>query len=147
MEASSAMKFLVDANVFSEATKPQPDEAVLAWLGRHETEPAVNQIILGELEYGILLLPSSKKREQLREWFASGVKHVPVFEPDADTGRVWATLLAELKRKGRAMPITDSLVAASARQHRLTVATRHSGDFVHAGVKVVNPFERSAPGG
>jgi predicted nucleic acid-binding protein len=55
MEANSAMKFLVDASVLSEATEPQPDEAALAWLGRHETEPAVNPIILGELEYGILL--------------------------------------------------------------------------------------------
>jgi predicted nucleic acid-binding protein len=74
-------------------------------------------------------------------WFASGVKHVPVFEPDADTGRVWATLLAELKRKGRAMAIKDSLVAASARQHRLTFATRNADEIAHAGVKVVNPFE------
>jgi hypothetical protein len=136
------MKFLVDANVLSEATKPRPNDAVLEWLSRHETELAVNPIILGELEYGILLLPSSKKRERLRQWFAAGVKHLPVLDLDAGTGRVWATLLAALKRKGRAMPVKDSLVAATARQHRLTVATRNTSDFAHAGVKVVNPFER-----
>jgi predicted nucleic acid-binding protein len=135
------MKFLVDAPVLSEATQPRPDEAVLAWLRRHETELAVNPIILGELEYGILLLASSQKRERLRRWFADGVQHLPVFDLDAGTGRVWGTLLAELKRKGRAMPVKDSLVAATARQHRLTVATRNTGDFAHAGVKVVNPFE------
>jgi predicted nucleic acid-binding protein len=59
------MKYLVDANVLSEATKPQPNARVLAWLERHETQLAVNPIILGELQYGILLLPSGRKRERL----------------------------------------------------------------------------------
>jgi hypothetical protein len=61
------VKFLVDANILSEATQPRPDEAALAWLSRHETELAVNPIILGELEYGILLLPAGKKRERSNE--------------------------------------------------------------------------------
>lgn len=107
------MKFLVDANVLSEATKPRPDEAVIEWLGRHESDFAVNPIILGELEYGILLLPSSKKRERLRAWFAKGIKYLPVLDIDAATGRAWAELLAELRRKGRSMPVKDSLVAAT----------------------------------
>jgi toxin FitB len=134
------VKFLVDANVLSEGTKPQPDNAVIAWLSRHETELAVNPIILGELEYGILLLPASKKRDRLRKWFAASVDHLPVLEIDAATGRVWARLLAELKRAGRAMPVKDSLIAATARQHGLTVATRNIAHFAHAGAKVVNPF-------
>ncbi len=134
------IKFLVDANVLSEATRPRPDEVVLAWLDRHETELAVNPIILGELEYGILLLPSSKKRERLKDWFASGVQHLTVLDLCAETARVWAGLLADLKRKGHAMPIKDSLIAATARQYRLAVATRNTADFAHAGVKTVNPF-------
>jgi predicted nucleic acid-binding protein len=40
------------------------------------------------------------------------------------------------------LPIKDSLVAATARQHRLNVATRNTPDFAHAGVKLVNPFGR-----
>ena len=139
--AIGQMKFLVDANVLSEATKPRPSNAVLKWIAQHETELAVNPIILGELEYGILLLPSGKRRERLVRWFGSGVKYLPLIELDAGTGREWARLLAELKGKGRAMPVKDSLLAATARQHRLTVATRNSSDFLHAGVKVVNPFE------
>ena len=135
-----AMKFLVDANVLSEGTKPHPNEAVIAWLSRYEIELAVNPIILGELEYGILLLPASKKRDRLKQWFRASVNHLPVLEIDAETGRIWAGLLAELKRKGRAMPVKDSLVAATARQHRLTVATRNTDDFAYAGVKFVNPF-------
>ena len=135
------MKYLIDANVLSEVTKPQPNQAVVDWLGRNETVIAVNPIILGELQYGILLLPSGKKRERLLKWFAAGIKHLPVIELDADTAAIWAALLANLRRKGRSMPIKDSLVAATASQHRLIVATRNTADFAHANVKVVNPFD------
>jgi predicted nucleic acid-binding protein len=38
------------------------------------------------------------------------------------------------------MPIKDSLIAASALVHRLTVVTRNQRDFDKAGVEVVNPF-------
>lgn len=135
------MKYLVDANVLSEATKPQPAAAVVDWLRDHDRRLVVNPIILGELEYGILLLPAGRRRTRLQNWFADGIKRLHVLDMDVDTAKVWAGLLAELKRKGRAMPIKDSLIAATARQYRLTVATRNVDDYRHAGIAMVNPFE------
>lgn len=135
------MNFLVDADVLSEATKPQPAPSVNDWLRVHERRLVVNPIVLGELEYGILLLPAGRRRTRLQKWFAEGARKLFVLDIDADTASVWAELLAELKRKGRAMPLKDSLIAATARQHRLTVATRNVSDYRHAGVLLVNPFE------
>jgi hypothetical protein len=135
------VKFLVDADVLSEATKPQPAGQVVKWLRAHDQVLAVNPIILGELEYGILLLPAGRRRKKLLDWFASGVQQLNMVEIDAATAAIWATLLADLRRKGRAMPIKDSLIAATARQHRLTVATRNVAHFRHAGVQLFNPFK------
>lgn len=135
------MKYLVDANVLSEATKPKPTVCVVDWLVRHDQQLAVNPIILGELEYGILLLPASRRRLRLLDWFAEGAQRLNVVDLDAATARVWAKLLAELKRKGRAMPVKDSLIAATARQHHLVVATRNESHFRDAGIKIVNPFD------
>ena len=134
------MTYLVDANVLSERTKPEPAESVAAWLALHQRRLVVNPIILAELEYGILLLPAGRRRTRLEKWFSAGVTTLPVLDLDAGTAKVWAELLAELKRKGRAMPIKDSLIAATARQHRLTVATRNVNDYRYAGVAIVNPF-------
>ncbi len=134
------MKFLVDANVLSEAVKPIPEPKVLAWLRANETELAINPIVLGELQYGILLLPVGKKRDQLRKWLLSGIQYLAMLDWDANTAIEWARLLAELKTKGRAMPIKDSLIAASASQHRLSIATRNTKDFVHTRVPIINPF-------
>ncbi len=135
------MKFLVDANVLSEAVKPIPEPKVLAWLSANETELAINPIVLGELQYGILLLPGGKKRDQLRKWLLSGVQYMAMLDWDANTAMEWAHLLAELKTKGRAMPIKDSLIAASARQHLLSIATRNTKDFAHTRVPIINPFD------
>jgi predicted nucleic acid-binding protein len=133
--------FLVDANVLSEPTKPQPSPQVIAWLRAHDGQLVVSPIILGELEYGILLLPMGRRRERLLEWFTAGIQRIRVIDLDAGFASEWAKLLAELKQIGRAMPIKDSLIAATARQHQLVVATRNVTDYDNAGVKVVNPFD------
>ena len=134
------MRFLADANVLSEATKAAPSVAAVDWLRRHEHEVAVNSVVLGEIEFGILLLPSGRRRRNLEEWFSGVAEMLPVLDMDRETARVWAALLARLRKKGRAMPLKDSLIAASALQHGLAVATRNTGDFAHCGVKLVDPF-------
>ena len=134
------MTFLVDANVFSEATRPHPAPAVIEWLNQHESDLVVNPIVLGEIAYGIQLTPAGRKRTQLQKWFEQGIEQLRVVPLDAETALVWAKLLTRLKQKGLAMPVKDSLFAASALQHGLTIATRNSADFKHAGVRLVDPF-------
>jgi toxin FitB len=134
------VKFLVDANVLSEPTRAAPDAEVIRWLRRNEQEIAVDAVILGEVRFGILLLPSGKRRSRLERWFSEGVQRINCLPWEAVTGLRWAELLASLRRAGRAMPIKDSLIAATALVHGLTVATRNQADFEKAGVRVVNPF-------
>lgn len=132
--------YLVDANVLSEATKPDPNPRVIEWLRRHERSLSVDPVILGEIRFGILLLPRGKRCARLQRWFDDGVRRVHCLPWDADTGCRWAQLLADLRSSGRSMPIKDSLIAATALVHRLTIATRNRRDFERAGVEVADPF-------
>jgi predicted nucleic acid-binding protein len=134
------MKYLVDANVLSEPTKPTPDPRVLVWLRTHERDIAVDPVILGELRFGILILPKGRKRASLERWFDAGVGRLHCLPWDADTGVKWAELLARLRTTGKAMPIKDSLIAATALVHGLAVSTRDRVDFVNASVRIVDPF-------
>ena len=134
------MTYLVDANVLSEPTKPNPDRHVIDWLRAHEPEIAVDPIIVGELRFGIRLLPKGKKRTALERWFDSGVQRLHCLPWDSETGLRWAELLARLRSAGKAMPIKDSLVAATALVHGLIVVTRNRSDFTAAGVRMLNPF-------
>ncbi len=137
------MKYLVDANVLSEPTKPEPNARVVEWLRRNEPEIAVDPIVLGEIRFGILLLPRGKRRVRLEQWFQSGVQRIRCLAWEAPTGLRWARLLAELRTRGLSMPIKDSLIAATALTHRLAVVTRNRSDFANAEVEVIDPFERA----
>jgi predicted nucleic acid-binding protein len=135
------MKFLMDANVLSEVTRPEPSAKVVEWLRKHERDLAVTPIVLGEIEYGIGLTISPRKRKELEHWFAEGMKRLRLIDLDSGTASAWAALLVRLKKKGRAMPVKDSLIAASAIQQQLTIVTRNVSDFQHTGVSLINPFE------
>lgn len=134
------MKFLVDANVLSEATKQVPDPKVLDWLRRNERDLVVDPIILGEIRFGILRLPAGKRQVRLSEWFDAVVGRIQCLAIEADFGRRWAELLEDLRARGQAMPIKDSLIAANALQHGLTLVSRNERDFRNAGVVLLNPF-------
>ncbi|MGA2498823.1 MAG: type II toxin-antitoxin system VapC family toxin [Tepidisphaeraceae bacterium] len=134
------MTYLVDANALSEATKPEPDAKVIRWLRTNERELVVDPIILGEIRFGIHLLPAGRRRQRLEQWFNEGVAKIACLPCDAATGIRWAKLLADLRAAGRAMPVKDSLTAATALVHGLIVATRNVNDFKNAGVKIVDPF-------
>jgi predicted nucleic acid-binding protein len=134
------MTYLVDANVLSEPTKPLPDAKVVGWLSAHEGDFVVDSIILGELCLGVLALPGGRKRAQLEAWFEAVAQTIECLPWDAAVSRRWARLVSELRRKGQVMPVLDGMIAATALEHNLTVATRNVRDFQKAGVKVLDPF-------
>ena len=134
------MTYLVDANVLSEPTKPVPNNKVIDWLTANEGNLVVDSIILGKLCVGILALPRGRKRTQLEQWFGDVVQTIDCLPWDATISRRWAKLVVNSKQKGDKLPLLDSMIAATALQHDLTVATRNTRDFDKTDVQVLNPF-------
>jgi predicted nucleic acid-binding protein len=134
------MKYLIDANVLSEPTKQSAEKKVVDWLTKNEASLVVDPIVIGELRIGILAL-RGRKRERLEQWFEDVVEILECLPWDATVSRRWATLVVELKRKGETVPLLDGMIAATALQHDLIVATRNTRDFQKTGVKTLNPFE------
>lgn len=134
------MTILVDANVLSEPTKQQPTRSVVNWLRDHDREIVIDPIVLGELRFGILILPRGRRRSRLERWFDEGIGRLHCVPWEAATGLRWAQLVADMRAAGRSMPIKDSMIAATALTHGLTVSTRNQRDFEQAGVATINPF-------
>ena len=135
------MTYLVDANVLSEPTKLTADSKVVEWLTANEANLVVDPIIIGELRMGILSLPRGRKRERLEEWFEAVVETIECLPWDATVSRRWAALVVDLRRKGQTVALLDGMIAATALEHDLIVATRNIRDFKKTGVKTLNPFE------
>jgi toxin FitB len=133
------VKYLVDANVLWEATKPNPDPTIVEWLRHNERSIVVDPIVLGEIRFGILLIERSARRTKLETWLEQGIGRIHCIPFDALVGLRWAQLLADLRRRGRPMSIKDSLIAATALAHDLAVATLNQRDFKPARVRLVDP--------
>jgi predicted nucleic acid-binding protein len=133
--------FLVDACVLCEATRPEPNAKVLAWLDRHDPALHISTLTMAEILKGIHLLAVGRKRAALENWFeelmASFTGRIVPFDEDA--GRVWGAFYARHERKGRLLSSFDSLLAATALAHGHTLATRNVTDFPD-DVPVVNPW-------
>jgi len=135
------MSYLVDANVLCEATRPQVEPKVLAWLEQHDAELHVSVLTLGEILKGICLLPRGPKRRRLEAWFAEleGSFEGRVLPVDRAVMGEWAALYARHQRTGRLLSSFDSLLAATATIHGLTMVTRNHSDFPPE-LSLVNPW-------
>ena len=136
---------LLDTNVVSEVMKARPVETVLAWLNSQESEKLyVSAITIGEITYGLRILPDGKRRSELRERFEQFIGRgfdQRVLAYDESAARLYGELMGDRKELGRPSSVPDGQIAAIARCNSLAVATRNVPDFENCGIDLVNPFE------
>lgn len=131
--------YLLDTNVVSELRKQRPHGGVLAWLQSvDDTQLYLSAVTLGEIQAGVELTREQDpgKAEEIEAWLALVAGAYNVLPMDAATFRAWARLM---HRKSETL-YEDAMIAATAKVHGLTVATRNVSDFNALGLDVFNPF-------
>jgi predicted nucleic acid-binding protein len=135
---------ILDTNVISVPSKPQSDPAVMAWLNRQVPATLfVTAINIAELSEGVATLPEGRRKEALQQALAEtlGGFITPVLPFDRDAALMYPSLIVHAKSLHYTLPAADSYIAAIAKAHGFTVATRDVAPFRAAGVAVVNPWE------
>jgi predicted nucleic acid-binding protein len=134
------MKFLLDTNILSEAGKPRPHPKVLNWLMQHEAASVVPSIAVAERYEGAFSAPAEKRQKLLAE-LNSLAEEDPgrILSFDAQAAAAWGEYVSRpaLKRKPRGY--ADTMIAAIAIAHSLTVVTRNTADFPE--IDTLNPFD------
>jgi predicted nucleic acid-binding protein len=131
--------YLLDTNVVSELRRTRPHGAVTAWLRTlADSDIHISAVTLGEIQAGIELTRERDpaKAAEIEAW-ADGLLELPnILQMDAAAFRVWARIM---HRRSDALT-EDAMIAATARVHGLTVATRNLRDFQGLGVEIFNPY-------
>lgn len=132
--------FLLDTNVISEGSKPRPDPRVRQWSSLSIDQAFISAITVGEIIKGIEALGPGKRRATLNAWLeliSSQAFKSRILPIDEVIAAEWGRLNLALRRT---LPCADSLLAATARVHDLTIATRNERDFADFGVRILNPW-------
>jgi len=135
------MGFLIDTNVLSELRKKDRANAgVKRWFASVDGKGLyLSVLVIGEVRNGIERLNrrDPAAAENLDRWLSKiendmAGRILPVTTPIADR---WGRLNAP-----DPLPVIDSLLAATALEHDLTLVTRNVDDVQRSGVKLLNPF-------
>jgi hypothetical protein len=131
--------YLLDTNVISETRKPRPHGAVLAWIASTPSDQlSLSAVTIGELQCGVERVRKydMAKAAEINDWIDHLDKAFEIIAPDGPIFRGWAALM-----KSRANNAwEDALIAATARNRGMIVATRNLQDFNGLGIEVFNPF-------
>lgn len=136
---------LLDTNVLSEQLLARPDRAVTDWLNSQPLETLyLSAMTVAELRAGVALMPAGKRQQALADSIEQQV--LPLFAGrvlpfDAACTRAYAQVLAVTRRAGSGIAAADAIIAATALNAGLSVATRDESPFLAAGLGVINPWK------
>jgi toxin FitB len=130
--------FLADTNVVSELVKKTPDGNVMQWLQSVQFM-SISAITIEEAHFGLAWRPNTRKLSLFNAIVQSLHAVYPITESIAQRAGM---LRGQFQAQGTIRSAPDMLIAATAQEHLLIIATRNVRDFMGCGVQVVNPFER-----
>jgi toxin FitB len=140
---------ILDTNVLSAIMQSVPDSAVIAWLDNQPSGSIwTTAVTVFEIEFGMALLPSGRRRLRLQENFGRVLRQEledRILAFDQSAAEAAARLAADRQRAGRPVDFRDTQIAGIAIARRATVATRNVRHFGGMSVAVVDPW--SAPSG
>jgi len=139
------VKWLLDTNVVSESVRPRANQKVQAWMAaRADEDLAISILTLAELRDGVAALGNESRQRAFEAWMKEYV--IPNFAERTLPLTLeilvdWLRLSRLLRAKGKPRAAADLLIAATARNHNLTLVTRNVCDFTGTGVIVYDPWD------
>ena len=128
---------LADTNVISEFVKSTPDAQVMRWLASVQSL-AISVVTLEEAHFGLAWQPNTRKLALFNGLLAQMHTVYAISPSIAQRG---GALRGQFQAQGITRSAPDMLIAATAIEHQLVLATRNVRDFMGCGVQVINPFE------
>jgi toxin FitB len=136
--------FLLDTNVVSELRRPRPSPHVVAFF---EATPIgalfLSDIVIAEIRFGIEIVSDLSRRAQLTTWLEGSIRPmyvgriIPLTE---NTLLRWRVMLELCRKRGYVVAEPDLMLAATAAEHGLAIATRDTAPFRQLGLDVVDPW-------
>jgi toxin FitB len=135
---------ILDTNVVSEPMRLRAKPAVAAWLDQQILETLyLTSVSLAELLAGVEILPAGRKKRELAaglEELIDSLFGTRILPFDDKAAKAFAELIGKTRKSGLAISISDGQIAAIAKVHGFSVASRDTSPFAAAGISVIDPW-------
>lgn len=132
----------LDTNVVSETMRKSPDEAVIAWLVRHDAELALPTVTIAEIAFGIAKLKPDQRAARLERGLADWRHRFAgrIFGLTEEAALAYGEIMGTASRQGHGMTAPDGMIAAITRVNRGRLATRNLSDFKTTALDLISPW-------
>ncbi|OLP55940.1 recombinase [Rhizobium rhizosphaerae] len=133
----------LDTNVVSESLRKQPEEAVIAWLVRHDAELALSSVVIAEIAFGIEKIRPDQRATRLQQGLQEWCRRFRnrIFDLTEEAALAYGEIMAEAARSGQGMSVPDGMIAAIARVNNGQLATRNLKDFRTTRLTLISPWD------
>ena len=133
----------LDTNVLSETLRKAPNEAVIAWLVRHDAELALSTVTIAEIAYGIQPIRPDQRADRLEQGLEDWRRRFAdrIFGLTEEAALAYGEIMGAAVRQGRTMSAPDGMIAAIAQVNGGRLATRNLTDFETTGLDLISPWD------
>ena len=122
--------YLLDTNVISEITKPNPNKNVVKKVIENKHISTIASVAFEEMLYGVKRLPAGKKQNDLLSFDVDYIQaNYEIIPFDVHASWILSDIRQRLESKGKRAPLADAMIAVTATANNLILVTRNVKDF------------------
>lgn len=138
--------YLLDTNIFSEAAKPLPSQALMKRFIKNRPLSAISVVSWSESLYVVKRLADGNKKELLEDFLLNQIQaNFEILPFDSNSAWIYTDLKVRLEQAGTPVPDADLKIASTAISNGMILVTRNTKDFdeikKHSTLAVLNWFE------
>ena len=138
------MSYLLDTNIICELVNKNPQPEVIHWVNQIPSHALFLSVLtLGEIRKGVEKISDQRRKQKIVLWLENELLetfHNRVLPITREISDRWGRLRYLAKRP---LPAIDSLLAATALHHDMTLVTRNLKDFQGLGLEIINPWKKN----
>lgn len=121
--------YLLDTNIISEFSKPFPNQTLIKNVKARENLCAICSVVWQESVFGYERMPEGRRKQYIGDCLQDIKENYDILPYDSFAAQICGEIRSRCAKNGKAVPLCDSQIAATAIANGMILITRNTDDF------------------